>query len=145
MSKKQSNPPPPNNARPTPPPMPPRIGMKLSCANNCKGCESGDPEQQQCLSTSHTAIYIQALDKWGVSTQAMMAMGECGELIAELNAFFNQGKSTPEKVIDEIADVEIMCGQLRQIFGEEAVNARKEFKLARLEGILKNRIEHPHS
>lgn len=94
--------------------------------------------------SNETAIYKAALEKWGLATQAMMAMGECGELISELNAFFNQSKSSQENVIDEIADVEIMCGQLRQIFGSDKVDERKAFKLERLEGILTGSVDHPH-
>lgn len=90
-------------------------------------------------------IYKKAIEKWGHATQVMMAMGECGELTAELNAFFNQGKSSIEKVIDEIADVEIMCAQLRQIVGSHLVDDRKTFKLLRLEKIISGEIDHPHT
>lgn len=93
---------------------------------------------------SEEDIYKKAFAKWGIDTQVIMAMGECGELIAELNAFFNQGKSSRAAVIDEIADVEIMCAQLRQVFSDEEVDARKQYKLERLEGILNGTVEHPH-
>lgn len=90
-------------------------------------------------------IYKKAIEKWGISTQVMMAMGECGELTAELNAFFNQGKSSIERVVDEIADVEIMCAQLRLIVGAKAVEDRKAFKVERLSKILSGDIKHPHA
>ena len=94
---------------------------------------------------SEIDVYKKALAKWGNATQVMMAMGECGELTAELNAFFNQGKSSLEAVIDEIADVEIMCAQLRLIVGSDKVADRKAFKVDRLKKILNGEIDHPHA
>jgi len=94
---------------------------------------------------SEKDIYKKAIDKWGNMTQVLMAMGECGELIAELNAFFNQGKSTREAVINEIADVEIMCGQLRVMFSDDEVDLQKAKKLERLDGIISGIVKHPHT
>lgn len=89
-------------------------------------------------------IYKKALAKWGLVTQVMMAMGECGELSAELNRFYNQKKSSEEKVIDEIADVEIMLGQLRYVLGSERVDKAKQEKLKRLVKIMDGSTYHPH-
>jgi NTP pyrophosphatase (non-canonical NTP hydrolase) len=83
------------------------------------------------------SLYKQALRKWGCSTQVMMAMGECGELIAALNRFTNQSRGTVEEVVTEIADVEVMMGQLRMIFGAERVEKEKQRKLKRLDATLK--------
>lgn len=91
------------------------------------------------------SIYKLALEHWGMSSQVSMAMGECGELIAALNQFFTQKKGTKEDVITEIADVEIMCAQLRIIVGSDLVDKEKEKKLERLRGILSGEIEHPHN
>jgi NTP pyrophosphatase (non-canonical NTP hydrolase) len=77
-------------------------------------------------------IYKAAINHWGEHTQLMMAMGECGELIAELNRLVTQNRSSKEQVVDEIADVEIMMGQLRYIFGNDEVDLAKQRKLARL-------------
>jgi NTP pyrophosphatase (non-canonical NTP hydrolase) len=91
-----------------------------------------------------SSIYQKAIDAWGVESQLSMATGECGELIAEINRCFTQGKSSLEDVAGEIADVEIMMAQLRLIVGNETVERIKLEKLVRLERILKGSIEHPH-
>ncbi|KJZ10316.1 hypothetical protein TW85_20245 [Marinomonas sp. S3726] len=89
-------------------------------------------------------IYEQALKNWGATTQAVMAMGEMGELIAELNRCFIQGRDNTNEILGEIADVEIMIGQLRCIFGDEGIDTAKKNKLDRLERILAGSEDHPH-
>ena len=74
-----------------------------------------------------------------------MAQGECGELIVALTQFFVQGKIDRAKVIDEIADVEIMCSQLRCLFSDVEVDKRKAEKLERLQGILNGSVTHAHT
>ncbi len=88
-------------------------------------------------------IYQQAIDALGIQSQVSMAQGECGELIAALTQFFVQGKIDRAMVIDEIADVEIMCSQLRCLFSNEEVDKRKAEKLEKLQGILDGSISHP--
>ena len=90
-------------------------------------------------------VYQDAVDKWGVSTQVMMTMGECGELIAALNRVFNQGRNEIESVYEEIADVEIMLGQLRCIFGDDKIDKIKSDKINRLAGILDGTVSNPHA
>ena len=79
-------------------------------------------------------IYRAALSKWGPDLQMGMAMAEAGELIAALGRFVMQRRDSSEEIIDEIADMEIMLGQLRMIFSDDRVDVRKEMKLKRLEG-----------
>jgi len=81
-------------------------------------------------------IYSAAIERWGVATQVMMAMGEFGELIAALNRRICQGRGDDSDVIDEIADAEIMLAQLRHIFGAERVDERRAEKLTRLGNML---------
>ena len=90
-------------------------------------------------------IYQQAIDTWGIQSQVSMAQGECGELIAALTQFFVQGKTDRAKVIDEVADVEIMCSQLRCLFSDVEVDKRKAEKLERLQGILNGSVTHAHT
>lgn len=80
-------------------------------------------------------IYQQAIDKWGVPAQVNQAIEECSELILVLR-HYDRGKATLEDVASEIADVEIMCAQLRCVFGQFFVDNAKMGKLKRLEGIL---------
>lgn len=71
----------------------------------------------------------------------LKAIEECSELIFALCAIqLQQGNMS--NLADEIADVQIMLGQLTQGFGvEESVNKRIEYKLNRLELMLAHGIE----
>lgn len=89
-------------------------------------------------------LYAAAVENWGELAQIMMAMGECAELIAELNRWINQNRSDKEAVAEEIADVEILMGQLRYLIGDDIVDSAKNKKLKRLAEILAGNIEHPH-
>lgn len=91
------------------------------------------------------SVYQKAIAKWGLSAQVSMAMGECGELIAALNRYFVQNRGEQYDVAEEIADVEIMCTQLREIIGHDLVNSIKMKKLERLEQIISGEINHPHT
>ena len=79
-------------------------------------------------------IYQTAINRWGWISQVDMAVEECAELIVALQHFVRD-KASMETVANEIADVEIMCGQLRLIF--TGVKEAKERKLKRLEELLK--------
>lgn len=76
-----------------------------------------------------------AIEIYGEDAQIMMAIEECSELIQAICKFYRDPDTymRREAVIDEIADVTIMCEQLRLIFGAELVDKRKEYKLKRLE------------
>lgn len=73
----------------------------------------------------------QAIDIWGEDTQVLMAVEECGELIAILAQYY-RGRKTKGEVAEEIADVSIMMRQLRLIFGYQIVNEYEAGKIARL-------------
>ena len=90
-------------------------------------------------------IYHKALMRWGLDDQVMMAMGECGELIAALNRYYNQRRGELSEVAEEIADVEIMMGQMRLLVGSEEVDKIKQRKLGRLRRILNGEVSHPHA
>lgn len=90
-------------------------------------------------------IYQAAINRWGVDAQIAMTMGECGELIAELNRRFVQNRDNLENVYGEIADVEIMLGQLRFILGDQPIDSAKQAKLERLKGIINGNIQHSHN
>jgi len=84
------------------------------------------------LKYSLESIYLAALSIWGHSSQIDMAVEEAAELIQALQ-HHRRGRCTNEDVAGEIADMTIMCGQLRLIFGAEDVDAAVAAKLARLE------------
>lgn len=73
-------------------------------------------------------VYEAAIEQWGVHAQKMMAVGECGEFLAEFGREV-QGRSSPEKMIDEIADVMIMMNQMAMIYGEDEVRKRIDVKV----------------
>ncbi|STQ75517.1 hypothetical protein [Grimontia hollisae] len=104
----------------------------IRAAQDLKGSEPSNP------------VYRHALEHWGAAAQVSMAMGEYGELIAELNRLFTQNKSTVEAVASEVADVEIMMSQLRLVVGSDIVESIKQEKLARLKAILDGEEYHPH-
>lgn len=76
-------------------------------------------------------ILNSAITMYGIEAQKTMAIEECSELINVL-AKECRSRVSDEDIITEIADVMIMCEQLALIYGENAVESEKEYKLARL-------------
>lgn len=70
------------------------------------------------------------LEHYGPPEQMRQTIEECGELIVALR-HFERGKATYDDVIGEIADVIIMCEQMRFAFGQEKVNETIDRKLSR--------------
>ncbi|HEY5673606.1 MAG TPA: antitoxin [Malonomonas sp.] len=80
-------------------------------------------------------IYQATLEKWGEDAQYDQAVEECAELITALK-HFRRGKIEKQSVIDELADVTLMLGQLTWMFGADEVEAAIKKKLAKLDGLL---------
>lgn len=81
-------------------------------------------------------LYKKAYQKWGFTAQLGMLFEELGELIVALNKSTRKLNGNPvEKVIDEIADVEIMLEQYcyMAMIEREHIDKRKEEKLQRLQ------------
>ncbi len=76
-------------------------------------------------------IYKEAVDKWGHNSQMNMLIEECAELIAAINRFRRE-RTDLIPLLEEIADVEIMLGQIRCIFDAELIDIAKRKKLTRL-------------
>ena len=76
----------------------------------------------------------QVTSHFGEKNQLIKAIEELSELQKELCKYLlTHFYYSEEPIIDELADVEIMCAQLRHIFGiSEQVDKRKEFKIERL-------------
>jgi hypothetical protein len=83
------------------------------------------------LDPNEKVVLSGALKAWGRESQLKMAFGECGEFIA-LCGRESQGRATEEEWLSEIADVIIMMGQMRELFGPEKVDAVVDFKIDRL-------------
>lgn len=80
--------------------------------------------------SSKKELYMKTIYAFGVTNQLDKVVEECSELIQAIQKF-KQNRMT--NVEEEIADVEIMCEQLRMMFNEEMINSFKAQKLDRLE------------
>ena len=77
-------------------------------------------------------ILQRAIDKYGKQMQMVVAMEEMAELTKELSKAL-RGKPNTTSIAEEIADVEIMLGQIKIIFDcEEYVHDMEDYKLKRL-------------
>jgi len=76
------------------------------------------------------------LRKWGVDAQIKMMCEECAELtVVLLKQLRNLNPSRVPQVIEELVDVEIMLGQMKNIYGlnQDTWKIQKEDKLLRLQ------------
>ena len=80
-------------------------------------------------------LYQKTIDKWGKEAQFDQMTEECAELIVSLQ-HFHRGKIDQQAVIDEIADVTLMLGQLTWMFGPEQIEAAVQKKLKKLDKLL---------
>ena len=82
-------------------------------------------------------LYQRVMDKWGADAQLTVVIEELSELIKEV-CKIKRGMGDMTHLAEEVADVEIMCEQLRYIFDiDSVVDAWKESKLTRLANRLK--------
>lgn len=83
-------------------------------------------------------IYYRALDTFGIAMQKIVAVEECGELIQAISKSIREEKHNIE---EEIADVEIMIGQLKEMpdIDPELIKEIKKQKLKRLDEMLLKR------
>lgn len=82
-------------------------------------------------------LYQLALDRWGVNGQLTVAVEELSELIKEICKTLRHIGHVND-LAEEVADVEIMCEQLRYMFAiDEEVDDWKKYKLNRLANRLK--------
>jgi NTP pyrophosphatase (non-canonical NTP hydrolase) len=79
--------------------------------------------------------YQKTISKWGDEAQYDQMVEECAELIAALK-HFRRGKISQEVVIDELADVTLMLGQLTWMFGTKQVEEAVQKKLQKLNKLL---------
>ena len=80
-------------------------------------------------------IYATALEQWGFFSQTNMLIEECAELILAMQKY-NHRTGDVDNVLEELADVEIMCEQMRLIFDSTHIDQIKKQKLERLEGLI---------
>ncbi len=82
---------------------------------------------------SNYSIYDKAIVRWGVDSQIMKAMEEMGELMQAISKQ-SRGDGTPEQVLEEIVDVNILMKQLYIIY-----NCRAEKNVSQ-ENLLKEKL-----
>ena len=93
------------------------------------------PQLSLVTAMSMTKTYKKTVDKWGEEAQYDQMIEECAELIVALK-HLKRGKIDRQEVINELADVTLMVGQLTWMLGEEEVNSAIEEKLQKLEKLL---------
>jgi len=77
-------------------------------------------------------LYVAAVCRWGSGAQFDLCQEELAELIAAVS-WYKRGRITEVQLADEIADVEIMLGQLRILINPELIDSAKHAKLIRLQ------------
>ena len=83
----------------------------------------------------YSGIYQAAVQKWGREAQFEQAVEECAELIAAIK-HFRRGKANEQAVVDELADVLLMVGQMVYMLGEERVSMSVGEKVEKLSVLL---------
>jgi len=87
------------------------------------------------ISEEDKKFLVKVISKYGFKLQIQKIEEEALELALAIHHYTNK-KNNPEerlaKVIDELADVEIMLEQAKLMFNNVAIQERVEFKLNRL-------------
>ena len=76
-------------------------------------------------------LYARALREYGPEAQKLMLIEEIGELLNAI-AKLPRGRSIPEEVVEELADVSIMVEQMAFLFGWSRYTSERNRKLGRL-------------
>lgn len=82
-------------------------------------------------------LFFRTVEAWGIAPQVTTAMEECGELVAALNQYFFRGRISKEALAGEVADVELVCRQIRHLIGDDLVDAARAEKVERIKARLK--------
>lgn len=77
-------------------------------------------------------ILEKAITTYGVKNQLHMLAEECAEFIVALN-HLERGRIAPEKMLEEMVDINILLKQLFPVFHTDDVNRIEFEKLERLE------------
>ena len=87
-------------------------------------------------------LYHRTLKKWGEQAQFDQVIEECSELTTAL-LHYRRDKADASVVIDEMADVILMLGQLRWMFGPDEVERALNRKRAKLEDLMLRESDTP--
>ena len=88
-------------------------------------------------------LYKRCVSKWGVSAQITQAAEECIELALACHHYLRDSRlKNKEEITEEIADVELMIGQLKYMLSidERDVECWKSAKEERLHSMLNREL-----
>lgn len=105
------------------------IGNYCWWGSPCANCIQYDNWESQAEKDTPEDIYHQAIQKWGINPQIIVAIEELSELQKALCKYL---RGDPHNVEEEIADVKIMTRQLEEMFDSKAINDWEKAKLERL-------------
>lgn len=92
------------------------------------------------MSEAYNDVFEKAIEKWGPESQMGMLQEECAEAIVAVNKLFRKGilnREAENHLCEELADVEIMCRQMRELPGYAAqIDQHKVIKIKRLMDLL---------
>ncbi|MDY0189710.1 MAG: antitoxin [Desulfuromonas sp.] len=81
-------------------------------------------------------LYQRTMEVWGEQAQYDQAAEECAELITAL-MHYRRAKVSDQQVVDELADVILMAGQLKWMFGAQRVDEAVTRKRRKLEALMR--------
>jgi len=73
-------------------------------------------------------LYKDCLEFWGYERQLRMLQEECAELILEASHYLRPDKCNFDKLVEELADVQLMVHQLTKFVGPEKVKDMMDVK-----------------
>ena len=115
-----------------------------SCGDNLNRIEpatntihaSPPPENKLVIPIEESEVCRRAINQYGILRQMAKAAEEFAEAAAAINRHIAT-EGSHEEIISELADVEVMCVQMRLILGASAIDQQRAEKVARLHGRLK--------
>jgi NTP pyrophosphatase (non-canonical NTP hydrolase) len=115
------------------------IGEQGLCEGFEEMLKTAAEEGAKNTKTNHnTELLRRALKKYGFDTQLMLLIEEAGEVVQAASKYINGREKLPDKLIGEIADVDILIEQMKLTWGAEIEEARNK-KFRRLEEQLEDR------
>lgn len=95
------------------------------------------PPPTQVVKINELDVCRRVINQHGISRQLAKAAEEFSEAAAAISRFL-AGEGEYTEIIGEVADVEVMCVQMRLIYGADAIDQVRAEKVARLHGRLNN-------
>lgn len=94
------------------------------------------PSAKLVIPIQESEVCRRAINQYGILRQMAKAAEEFAEAAAAINRHMAT-EGSREEIISELADVEVMCVQMRLILGASAIDQQRAEKVARLHGRLK--------